>query len=97
MDKSIGGHVLRHLYADESHAELSITMQDRRIQYGLTSEAQSLVIPDEELVQAICDLVGLHERFESGLCAATYRFSKDSNGKWKMVGHFSYAEDEGHD
>lgn len=66
IDKNLGGHVLRHLYGGETHAELSITVQDRMIQYSLVSELQSANIPDDDLVQAICDLVDLHERFGSG-------------------------------
>ncbi|PSR68635.1 hypothetical protein C8258_09025 [Nocardia sp. MDA0666] len=85
--------MLRHLYWSETHAELSITVRDRMIQYSLVSELQSANIPDDDLVQAICDLVDLHERFESGLCGANYRFVKNSDGRWNMVGRFSYESD----
>ncbi|MCC3316802.1 hypothetical protein [Nocardia africana] len=93
IDKNLGGHVLRHLYGGETHAELSITVQDRMIQYSLVSELQSANIPDDDLVQAICDLVDLHERFGSGLCGANYRFVKNPDGRWNMVGRFSYESD----
>ncbi len=87
---AIGGHVLRHVYEDETSAELSITVQDGQIQYGLISDAQPINLPDDELVQAICDLVGLHERCGSGLSGAVYQYQKNPDGRWQMATRFSY-------
>lgn len=92
---AIGGHVLRHVYEDETSAELSIGVQHGQIQYSLVSSAQPINFPDDELVQAICDLVGLHERYGSGpsgsgLTKAVYRYHKNPDGGWSVNSSYSY-------
>ncbi|MFE3022908.1 hypothetical protein [Nocardia tengchongensis] len=88
---AIGSHVLRHVYEDETNAELVITVQVDEIQCQLTSSAQPINMPDDELLQAVCDLVDLHERCDTGLTRAVYRYDKLPDGKWDMNGQFSYA------
>ncbi|MEV6073285.1 hypothetical protein AB0L82_42640 [Nocardia sp. NPDC052001] len=95
VDMAICGHVLRHVYEDETSAELSIAVQHGQIQYTLVSSAQPINFPDDELVHAICDLVGLHERYSSGpsgagLATAVYRYDKNPDGGWSASASYSY-------
>ncbi|WP_433566567.1 hypothetical protein ACQP1O_16020 [Nocardia sp. CA-151230] len=90
IDMAIGGLVLQHVYEDEMNAELSIAVQAGEIQYQLTSSAQPINFANDALVQAICDLIGLHERYSSGLSGAQYRYDKKPDGTWGMYGNFSY-------
>ncbi|MFD3429333.1 hypothetical protein [Nocardia fluminea] len=91
MDMAIGGHVLRHVYEHETSAELSITVQNKQIQFNLTSDDQLINIPDDELVQAICELVGLHEQHGSGLSQAVYQYQKNPDGSWGFSSSYQYA------
>ncbi|MGW4636015.1 hypothetical protein [Nocardia sp. NPDC004415] len=91
LDLAIGGHVLRHVYEHETSAELTITVRNRQVGYTLISNAQPINLPDDELVQAICDLFDLHEQYASGLTQAIYQYRKDPAGSWTMHSRYHYT------
>ncbi|MFR9750506.1 hypothetical protein ACL02S_05670 [Nocardia sp. 004] len=90
IDMNIGDAVLCEMNDEEYFAELSIELVEGGIKVVLASDLRSMIVPDDDLYQAVGQLANAHERSGSGLIKAIYEFQKNSNGEWDMVGRFSY-------
>jgi uncharacterized protein (DUF2267 family) len=93
LDNAIGKLVLREMYEEDTWAELTIKVDQTQHYFMLRADTQPGIDPDVELHEAIAQMVGAHRRARSDLTTAIYRYEKNPDGEWTMVGRFSYTPD----
>ncbi|GAA4199306.1 hypothetical protein [Actinocatenispora rupis] len=92
LDATIGRHVLAEMYEDDTSADLTVEVTGTRIGVVARSSRQSMIIPSEDLLTAVAQMVGAHEHQATGLTGVAYRYQKDPDGQWTMHARFSYAD-----
>ncbi|WP_433603067.1 hypothetical protein ACQPXH_15735 [Nocardia sp. CA-135953] len=91
LDVNIADQVLVEMYEDDSTAELTVELAGGEVRVTSVSDTQPIIVPDDDLLQAVGHLATVHEAAGTGLEKVFYKYVKDSEGDWKMLAKFSYA------
>lgn len=90
LDLAIGNRVLGEMYEEENSAELTIEIDDEDIHYRLTSDSRLIIVPEDELVEAIVNFVTVNQRAQTNIVKVVYRFQKDPDGRWDVKASFTH-------